>query len=883
MWFGTDNGLARFDGRRIQNYSPGGPETERILSIQASVSGGLWIGTQAGAYIYSDNGFYLVVGTKDVGITSIMIGSEVYLGTDTGMIMRVKGDSVANHSAENISSTPITSNDGSSAVVTGLIETDGNVFAATSGGGVINIGNSQTTGRPGIRTPLFVNSIAKKENGKLWLGSDAATGLSGLFQEGRDSAFLRIAIPTSRVLALQNDDSGLWVGTERFGLFHVADSKVKKAYTFENTSGGLRSNTIFTLFTDREGVLWIGTNRGVSRFDRLGASQETISNIANSNFIRSLFRTSDGSVYAGSNRGLFRKIGDKWSAEPSQGNKPIFAISEDRSRRIIVGTIERPGDEKASVKESGTWSFADFKGEKYAAVNGLGLVQVRSTGNTVRIHEPSISCLRAVGEKLYIGTTDKGLLSFDGQSVKSEIEPDLIKSGTIWKLFSEDEGALWIAGEHGVFRVRDGQVEKLIDADDVRDVFVEGEQVWAATTTRGLLQARHDERFGWLVSTVGFEQGLPSEKAFAILPVKDGLLVATNRGVVTYRRGNVAPQLIPTRLLSQRVHDLSEIRSTIALDYPQNSMLIEVAGQSSRTFPEEFQYAFVLKNSKGEELERRISNESQYTPSGLLPGVYLVEAIALNRDLIPSDALQIRFAVSKAPFPWTATALGVLLVIALFGLAWAFVANRRVSIRNRELAAAKLDLANEAEGERRRIARDLHDQTLADLRSLILLSDSSPHKIAGFRDEIEAISGEVRRICEDLSPSVLENVGLVAALEFLLDRTIEKRKFVAAEDLDEHLWFPMSVQLQVYRIAQEVLTNIKTHSDADSVEMSLEYSDEAFGLFINDNGTVFKPEDASNTGRGIANIRARASMIGSTIDWGESRQGGNRFSLRIPK
>ncbi len=883
MWFGTDNGLARFDGRRIQNYLPGGPETNRILSLKANLSGSLWIGTQAGAFVYSDNGFHLVVGTKDIGITSILIDTEVYLGTDTGMIMRVIGDSTTSYSAENIARTPITSNDGSSTVVTSLIEIDGTVFAGTSGGGVINVGNSQLTKRSERRTPLFVNSIAKNEIGKLWLGSDAATGRSGLYKEGRDSGFVRIAIPTSRVLALQNDDSGLWVGTERFGLFHVADSKVKKAYTFENTSGGLRSNTIFTLFTDREGVLWIGTNRGVSRFDRLGASQETISNVANSNFIRTLFRASDGSVYAGSNRGLFKKIDDKWSAEPSRGNRPIFAISEDRSRKLIVGTVERSVDENASANESGTWSFADFNGEKYAAVNGLGLVQLRSTANTVKFNEPAISSLCAIGEKLYIGTTDKGLLSFDGTSIKTEIGPDQIKSGTIRKLFSEDEGSLWIAGQHGVFRVRDGQVERAIDAEDVRDVFVEGEQVWAATTTRGLLQARHDERFGWLVSTVGFEQGLPSEKAFAILPVEDGLLVATNRGVVTYRRGSVAPKLIPTRLLSQRVHDLDEIRSPIALEYPQNSMLIEVAGLSSRTFPEEFQYAFVLKNPKGEELERRLSNESQYTPSGLSPGEYLVEAIAINRDLIPSDPLQIRFTVSEAPFPWTATALGVLLVIALFGLALAFVENRRVSIRNRELAAAKLDLANEAEGERRRIARDLHDQTLADLRSLILKTDSSTPKIAGFRNEIEAISGEVRRICEDLSPSVLENVGLVAALEFLLDRTIEKHKFVATEDLDERLWFPMSVQLQVYRIAQEVLTNIKTHSDADSVDMSLEYTDEGFDLVISDNGTTFKPIDAANTGRGIANIRARASMIGSTIEWGNGRKGGNRFSLRIPK
>jgi signal transduction histidine kinase len=227
--------------------------------------------------------------------------------------------------------------------------------------------------------------------------------------------------------------------------------------------------------------------------------------------------------------------------------------------------------------------------------------------------------------------------------------------------------------------------------------------------------------------------------------------------------------------------------------------------------------------------------------------------------------------------------LGVLLLLALLGLLWAFVANRRVLVRNRELAAAKLDLANEAERERRRIARDLHDQTLADLRSLMLLSDAAKPEIAGFRDEIEAISGEVRRICEDLSPSVLENVGLVAALEFLLKGAIADHSFEAKENLEENLGFSMNVQLQIYRIAQEVLTNIKNHSTADRVDMTVDESDGEFVMEIRDNGDVFDPESVTSRGRGIANINARASMIGGEIDREPVGESGNRFSLKVPK
>lgn len=645
----------------------------------------------------------------------------------------------------------------------------------------------------------------------------------------------------------------------------------------------MRSNTIYTIFTDREGVLWIGTNRGVSRFDRLGASQETVSDIPNSNFIRTLFQSGKGKLYAGSNRGLFTKDGEKWTEVGAYRNKPIFAISEDASGRLMVGTADLVTYPQNQVRENiDTRSYARFRGETYAAVSGLGLVQIRpGRGDLVLRSDPSINSLFTSGAKLWIGTAGNGLFSYDGKTVKSELGPDVLKSGTIWKMYAGKDGALWIAGQHGVFSLRDGQVERILESEDVRDVYVEDGEVWAATTTRGLLHARQDALFGWIVSTVGFEQGLPSEKAFAIMPTPDGLLIATNRGVVTYKAGTITPKLIATRVLSQRVHDLKEVSSTIALEYPQNSLLVEVAGQSSRTFPEEFQYAFVLKNSKGDTVDQRLSNEAQYAPAELKAGDYTIESIAFNRDLLASEPLTIKFSVAKAPFPWTATALGVLLFIAVVGLLWAIIEHRRIVHRNRELAAARFDLANEAERERRRIARDLHDQTLADLRNLMISSDKLVVDNGKFRNEIEAVSTEIRRICEDLSPSVLENVGLVASLEFLIDQSVANRKFTANENVEELLNFPLNVQLQIYRIAQEVLANIVRHSDADMVEMNVEANDSGeFALTIRDNGATFQP-DRAQKGRGISNIKSRANLINGKVAWKESRRGGNVFSLRI--
>src|SRR5262249_36411477 len=264
-------------------------------------------------------------------------------------------------------------------------------------------------------------------------------------------------------------------------------------------------------------------------------------------------------------------------------------------------------------------------------------------------------------------------------------------------------------------------------------------------------------------------------------------------------------------------------------------------------------------------------------------------ARAFTKDLMPATPLSFEFTVARAPFPWTSTALAILLLLALIALAWGYLQNRRIhrtsaelASSNRELPDARCRLAHDTEAERSRIARDLHDQTLADLRNLALLVDQlpsssdnvrpnrAPSAPSALRHEIESISQEVRRICEDLSPSALENVGLSAALQFALAHAVEQAppeckfnyEFSCDEGLDEKLDLPTSTQIQIYRIAQEALSNICRHAGASHVAMRAAIQNGAFELTVEDDGAGFDGNDAKrNSGRGLTNIRARASMI----------------------
>jgi len=598
--------------------------------------------------------------------------------------------------------------------------------------------------------------------------------------------------------------------------------------------------------------------------------------------------------------------------------------------------------------------------------------------------------------RLWIGTANAGVFYFDGESVKSEPALAPLAGGTVWSE-SQADGWLWLATSRGLYAFREGrplaEVARDVDARSVVAIpsaAASGQDVpraWCATAGAGVMRVALDEQFGAITSRLDTEQGLPTDNAFAVLALpsgegaddnttsnatktsgttsdgakdgtKDGekggvssaverwsLLVGTTRGLARYEPSALAPVLKLTRVTASHTLQGDELQrgGTLRLDYPQNGLVIDASASASRTFPEQFQYAFTLRDSRGRVVRQKLSHDSQFQFEGLPAGSYNVTARAYTLDLVPSDALVFNFEVARAPFPRTTVALSVLLALALVALLWATLQHRRVvrsgeELRdaNRQLAAARLQLASEAEAERRRIARDLHDQTLADLRRLMLLTDEmqagaisvntpggaastqSANVAAGgatnvtggatsatggtlqtaatvvepaaLRAEIEAISKEVRRICEDLSPSVLENVGFAAALEWALATALAhqpaERKFTydfsCDEDLEERLSLAPGVQMQIYRIVQEAVSNVCRHAEASRVSLFVRLDDAGdFTLALEDDGAGF---DAKNKkalkGRGIAGIRARATLIEAEVEWQRREGGGTVFVLR---
>jgi signal transduction histidine kinase/streptogramin lyase len=786
---------------------------------------------------------------------------------------------------------------------------------------------------------FFVNAHERDREGRLWIGARTRKEEPGLLSGNELSNLKRLDAATGPVMALKPIDDEMWVGTDGRGVFRISKTKTQR-FTFDGTAGGLRSDHVYAIFPDREGVIWFGTDRGVCRYDPHAARVESVGDNPETNFVRSLFQTSSGRSVAGTNRGLFVYDDETatWNPVTALGRNVIYAIAEDKSQRLQIASpsgfyvapkqSSRLEEQAFTRVETGSGApdttgsiraIAQFRGATYFAVFGRGIDRLdggRSSltwSNTPATAREVLSLLADGEDRLLIGTNRDGVFVSDGKTIREEPTFAAMKNSSVRSMARTPDGSLWFGTASGIFLCRPGASCNLtIPNIDARYLFAiqsdKTNELWCGTRGNGLLRILLDPVVGPVVSELDSEQGLPSQNVFAVAPLHksdgtDVLLIGTNRGVARYEPGRLEPTLYATRILSKRIHLPSELQAGLNLEYPQNSLLLDVTAISSRTFPEQFQYAFTLIDSNGQSIKQKLSRESQFTMEGLKPGTYTVTARAFTKDLTASAPLSFSFTVAKAPFPWTSTALAILLAIALLALLWAILERRRIVATsaalvdaNRELADARLNLANEAERERRRISRDLHDQTLADLRHLALLTDqikangdsTGNNPQITLRKEIEVISQEVRRICEDLSPSVLQNVGFAAALEFALSHAVqdapaEKRfvyEFHCDDGVEERSDLSASVQMQIYRIVQEAVSNIWRHAEATEVKMFVTGSDTGdFSLKIEDNGRPFKSQHTNSEGRGLANMRARASMIDARISWEPRAEGGTVFTL----
>jgi PAS domain S-box-containing protein len=209
------------------------------------------------------------------------------------------------------------------------------------------------------------------------------------------------------------------------------------------------------------------------------------------------------------------------------------------------------------------------------------------------------------------------------------------------------------------------------------------------------------------------------------------------------------------------------------------------------------------------------------------------------------------------------------------------------------LLAGKLLAVQEA--ERRRLARELHDDFTQRLAVLAIeagkielqLQDSAtqaPERLRDMKEEMVKLSGDVHAISRQLHPSILEDLGLVDAISSECTGFTEREGIVAEfAPTDIPPGIPNDVALCMYRITQEGLKNVAKHAQATKVMVSLIGKDNSIGLSIQDNGVGFAPARAKKKGGlGLASMKERVHLIQGSITVRSKPGQGTEINVRAP-
>ncbi|PYP89293.1 MAG: hypothetical protein DMF61_03500 [Blastocatellia bacterium AA13] len=675
LWFGTQEGLVRFDGVRFTVFDIKNTKelkSSYITALFEDDSGSLWIGTNGGGLTKLRNGVFTTYNTTDglagQELRTISGGrdGDIWIGTAGRGLNRFKDGRFTTYTTrDGLSSndvlavyedsdktlwigteggglnrlkngvfTVVTTKQGleSNVVMSLCGDRNGNLWIGTRGGGLNRFSGGQFTNYT-IKDGLSSDSIMalrEDRDGNLWIGTDGG-GLNR-FRGGAFSAFTtKEGLPSDIVGSLYEDQEGsLWVGTNGGGLNRLKDAKFLTYTTLE----GLVHNRVRPIYEANDGSIWIGTQGGGLSHLKDGSFTSTTSRTGlASNDVRAIYESRDGSLWIGSSGGLNRlKNGVFTTYKTKNGlvNDYVRALNEDREGNLWIGT------------NSGLNRFKDGVFTTYTTKEGL-------TNNFIRI------IYQARDGSIWIGTSS-GLNRFKDGKLTSIAGIDGL-ADTVLSLYEDSDNTLWIGtGQAGLRRLRDGKLEVFTTKDGLFDdsqyTILEDEQanLWMSCNKGVYRVSKRDlDDFAMRkISSIrsisyGVPDGMKSNECNAASPggykTRDGRLwFATIKGVAVIDPSNIAMNsLAPPVAIEEIVVDKNVIRPGEPNRLSAGSQSFEFHYTAlSLLAPGKVLFKCKLEGFDKDWIEAGPRRVAYYT--NISPGKYRFRVMACNNDGVWNEA-----------------------------------------------------------------------------------------------------------------------------------------------------------------------------------------------------------------------------------------------------
>ena len=696
----------------------------------------------------------------------------------------------------------------------------------------------------------FLLKVIERADGGFWAGSF----YSGLFQYRQKliSSIPTAGVPEQGSMLFQQRNGDIWAG----GAYLLKLSAHSHAQNDRSPATPVISTSrnwdiISALSEDRQGHLLIGSRSHVSG---QVLDHGKLLPYPNRNFvsgpISAMLLTASGDQWIGTKNSLYRyKDHQTGAPELLRSGVAVRCLTETAEHVVWVGTTEGPlqlrNGHELPLPATAPWSY----GEVYAIAA-----------------DPI--------DEVWIATAEHGIVRFAGGRFTAFDTTDGLPTNTVYSVNFDDDNDLWIRSNIGLLRIRRQSIEPR-----------------ASDPARKLQVTFLDESDG--LPATNMEP--PGNRGF--LHLDDGTLwFATTGGVASLHPSDFAYKASsPHAILEEHVIDQSNRvpGSTIALSPQQSNLELHYTALGSRR-PEQLNFRYRLRGFDRRWIDAGTRRVAYYTQ--LPPGKYVFEVQAAeNDDDLWNSASALAQIEVLTPFyrTWWMTTL---LCCVAFGTLVFFMHTRRrhalERTRIRQLFTHKLIATQE--GERRRIAHELHDsigQHLVLIRNLALLPKMSAGVPGGnhfskIAEQAEVAIKEVETISYDLRPYQLDRLGLTKTLTSLVE-SFESSSPVRVTQSIQNVdgFFPKEMEINIYRIVQEALGNILKHAEATEVSITVTLSGMALQLVIADNGRGFVPSATGYTlgGLGLVGIEERAEALGgrSLIESGD--RVGTRVTVTVTR
>jgi ligand-binding sensor domain-containing protein/signal transduction histidine kinase len=739
-------------------------------------------------------------------------------------------------------------------------------------------------------TRSTVTSLLQDRRGRLWIG----TLSGGLYFSDAQGQWQRVranpSLSEGNVSCLMQDSQDeIWVGTVGDGLYRITRQPISivSLEPREQTAATVQSTCVA-----HDGSVWIGTDGGgLYRCQNGKAANWGTPLNPTDLFISCVLEDRHTNLWLGTASGLLR-LEDKRFV-PVQGPRElshrVMAIYEDRLGRLWLGTtlelIRKAGDQFKVYHLARDQASCDIRsiveannGDIWAGTLDQGLFVLRGgkDGDFRAVDDfPAVSARAMICDAdgtLWIGSWGEGLFRFsDGKFARFSSEDGLPRD-KILSIVPDDAGDLWMSSDNGIFGIK-RQTLEYYARDNSPPLLCQRLSLAQGLTNRAC-------------SGLGQPVGARAPDGRLWFPNVEGVAVL-NPELAAGLRSN------PDVFIESILADGTEMTLPPSGEFRAPSSIRRFEFSFASPDPAQTKdLRFRHKLEGMDEHWREAGNEQVAHYSQLPPGKYEFHVAVAGSDGHWHESSRF-FAFRVVPRIWEIRWVQVLASALLISAIGASVAwNQRRKLR---LKLERMELQQSLEQERRRIARDLHDELGARLTSIALQGDLAMRGEeipAAAKIEIGSLAARVRQLINatdeviwttdpgnDLLPNLVE--FLCDYIERFLTPAGIRYRLDVPSDLP-----PLPVQSQTRHqflmAVKETLNNTVRHSGAKLLMVQLTILDDTLSLVISDNGAGFDVEHSRSGGNGLVNIRNRMSSVNGRAEIISTPGSGTTTTLIMP-